>query len=324
MVDVLDLLRNHPEGLPIDRVAAELGVAREVLDTDLAEFYATDVGALTTLGFDVPPIEFLTAPADADADATGEPGDEWDSIADADVVRLTRSNPFEIVGLDYFRADVLGVLFRAASALTAIEPDNAVLAAAVTKMQRSLLGASGDVGGGDSDSAALLRDAVATQHKVAITYQRQWYPGVFDRVIEPYRVIETRRGFEVDAGPLDEGGEIRTYLLSGVRRCEVLDKTFVRPDDVDAAIERARATRIVKFVVPVERREVVERFAESTRAGGADEMIEIEAEVLPPYGDRVGLMLLLAGPDAFVVDAPDLEDSGAAMARRLLDLHGLV
>jgi len=136
-------------------------------------------------------------------------------------------------------------------------------------------------------------------------------------------VVSTRRGFEVDAGPPDSEGDIRTFLVSGIRGIDVLEDTFERPADVDALVERSRRTTRVHVVVPRDLLWVVSRFAERTTVVRADDDLAVEAEVLPPVADRVGLMLTIAGPDAFVVSPASLADAGARTAARLLEHHGL-
>jgi proteasome accessory factor C len=76
-------------------------------------------------------------------------------------------------------------------------------------------------------------------------------------------------------------------------------------------------------VVPRELFWAVERFAERVSVSRADEDLEVVADVLPPLADRVGLVLVVAGPDAFVVEPADLADAGAQTARRLLAHHRL-
>jgi proteasome accessory factor C len=104
---------------------------------------------------------------------------------------------------------------------------------------------------------------------------------------------------------------------------QVLDATFEPPPDVQQRIQAARATLPVRLVVPRERAWVVDRFAESVRVTQADDDLELVADVLPPVVERVGLMLTLAGPQAFVVEPADLHDAGARTARLLLDHHSL-
>jgi proteasome accessory factor C len=238
-------------------------------------------------------------------------------------VRLTSNAPLAELGLEYLSADVLGPVYRAAIDLAAVEPDNTVLRDALDRLSATLMEGvdSGETYGGPV--AAQLRRAVRDRRRVRIVYARVWRPGVGERVIEPYRVVGTRRGFEVDAGPPDDDGSLRTFLVSGIRTLDLMDETFDVPADVDDLIDAARQVVEVRLVVPRERSWVVERFAESVVVTRADDDLEMLAEVLPPVPDRVGLMLTLAGPDAFVVEPAALRHAGADTARALLAHHGL-
>jgi proteasome accessory factor C len=309
---VFGLLLSHPEGLSMDQLALASGLTVRELRSDFEVFMNRDVPVSTDIALTQGiGLEFL-----------GETGEEALST-DAARVRLTSDAPLTELGLEYFSADVIGPLYRAARDLAATEPDNAVLAEAVRRLEDTLMtGIDGGVPYG-GPIAATLRDAAARRLRVRIDYWRAWRPGRSTRLIDPYRVVSTRRGFEVDAGPLDEHGAIRTFLVSGIRSVEVTDETFERPDDVDGRIAASRATTEVSVVVPRDLVWVVGRFAESTRVVRADEDVQVVASVLPPVPDRVGLMLTIAGPQAFVVSPESLRDAGPAHARRLLDHHGL-
>jgi hypothetical protein len=64
---------------------------------------------------------------------------------------------------------------------------------------------------------------------------------------------------------------------------------------------------------------VVERHAESAEVFDEDEeSVKLRASVLPPVSRRVGLVLFIVGPDAFVTEPANLRDAGRAMARELL------
>lgn len=309
---VFGILLHHPAGLSVQALSDEASMTVAELRADLSVFMNRDVPvgndlALTEgLG-----VEFLSAS-----------GEETVST-EAAWIRLTSSAPLAELGLEYFTAEVLGPLYRAASDLSALEPDNAVLAEAVSRLRSTLL--TGIDGGPEYGGpiAAQLRQAATQRRRVRIEYWRAWRPGVTTRVIEPYRVVSTRRGFEVDAGPLDDAGDIRTFLVRGIREADVLDEPFERPDDVEARIEASRTLTEVRLVVPRDMAWVVSRFAERTTLTQADDDLEIVAHVLPPVADRVGLMMTIAGPDAFVVDPPDLQDAAPATARRLLAQHDL-
>jgi predicted DNA-binding transcriptional regulator YafY len=310
---VFGILLHHPDGLTLDDLAQELGFGADELRSDLVVFMNRDLPAdldwalLRGVG-----IEFIG------------PGGEEAESRDAEQVRLTSDAPLAELGLEYFSADVLGPLYRAATDLLAVEPDNQTLRSALARLTETLLAGVDDARPFGGEQAAQLRGAVRDRRRVRIVYWRAWRPGVGERVIEPYRVVSTRRGFEVDAGPLDSTGAIRTFLVSGIADLEVLDQTFQRPDDVAQRIEESRRTTPVRVVVPREASWVVERFAERvTIARGDDEALEVVADVLPPVRERVGLMATLAGPAAFVVEPAELTAAAAETAQALLAHHGL-
>jgi proteasome accessory factor C len=306
-------LLHHPGGLPLATLAAQVGVSEKELREELLTFFAADAtGGTERLQRDVC-LEFTTAEGDDDIDP-----------ADADVVRLLSPNPLGELGLQYLPAAEFGRLLRAALEVRALEPDNADLGAAIERLTASLLGGAEAAPPEGGEVAAVLREAARTSHRVRLRYTRTWHPGVVDRVIEPYRVLTTRRGFECDAGPLDEDGAIRSYLVTGISEVEVLDETFERPDDVADRLERARRAVTVSVVVPHRSSWVVEQLAERVRVVRSDDDdLQLEADVLPPVADRVGLMLVVAGPDAFVTDPAGLTAAGRDTARALLEHHGL-
>jgi len=312
----LRLLRLHPEGLPIASVADELGVAEAALREELEVFFLTDVVDSGAVGLRSCALEFLAAGPDgamAEAD-----------LDRAQVVRLTDDSPFEELGVAFLSAADLGVLYRAAAELAALEPGNAPLASALERLGASVLGGVEGRGGAFADVAADLRRAASEQRQVRLRYARAWQPGVVERVVEPWRVVSTRRGYEVDAGPLDERGDLRTYLVSGVREHELLDQRFTRPADADDRIAATRRPVAVRVVVPADKVWVVERFVETVEVEQQDEEgAQLLLQVLPPLRERVGLLLAVAGPEAFVVSPPELRDADAETARRLLAHHGL-
>lgn len=312
----LRLLRLHPDGLPIARLAADLDVREDRLREELEVFFLADVVDSGAVGLRSCALEFLAPGPDgalADAD-----------LAEAQVVRLTDDSPFDELGVAFLSAAELAVLYRAASELSSLEPDNEVLASAVARLGDSVLGGVEGRGGFKQDVAADLRRAATARQRVRLTYARAWHPGVVERVVEPWRVVSTRRGYEVDAGPVDPEGRLRTYLVSGIRAHEVLEETFERPADADERIGAARRPVPVRLVVPADRVWVVERFAEQVTVEQADEEgTQLVAEVLEPVRERVGLVLTVAGSGAFVVDPPELRDADRETAQRLLDHHGL-
>jgi proteasome accessory factor C len=144
-----------------------------------------------------------------------------------------------------------------------------------------------------------------------------------ERVIAPYRLTHTRRGWEVDAG-VEGSGDVRTYLISGIQSLETLDDTFVKPSNIDARIEANRTVRQVRMVVSYGMAWAIEAYAESAEVVDEDEEhLSVKAEILEPAAARVGLMMLSAGDphDTFVVDPPDLLDAARDLARDLLQHH---
>jgi predicted DNA-binding transcriptional regulator YafY len=312
LAQLFAILSHHPDGLPLDACAAELGIQVATLRADLGVFMNRDVPAEVA----------WSLPGGVGLEFTGPGGEEADS-ADAVHVRLTSNSPLTELGLEYVGADLLGPLYRAATDLLALEPDNDVLRQAVARLTETLMAGVDGTRPFGGELAAELRRAARERRQVRIVYARAWRPGVGERVIEPYRVVSTRRGFEVDAGPVDEAGDIRTFLVSGIRSLQVLEETFQRPPDVEALVARAREVTTVRLVVPREAAWVVDRFSEGVTVVRADEDLELVAEVLPPVRDRVGLILTVAGPEAFVVEPETLRDAGAQTAARLLAHHGL-
>ena len=110
--------------------------------------------------------------------------------------------------------------------------------------------------------SAEFHRAIHEHHRVRITYARAWEPGIIERVVEPYRLIRTRRGWELDAGPPDENGRIRTFLLNGVQAHAVLDESFDPPLDVQDLVRRHRKQVSVELVVPHDSRWAVDKYAE--------------------------------------------------------------
>jgi predicted DNA-binding transcriptional regulator YafY len=304
----LTVLELHPSGLPLAQLAAELGITTDALRETLLAYYVVDVAERAD--FKLPVIEFV-----------GSDGD--DDPASAEIVRVVSPDPERELGVKHLSAEQLGALHAAGRDLLALEPENHVLRSAMQAFETSLwpVEASGraDVG---AEIAADLNRAAQQHLRVRIVYARAWQPGESDRIIEPYRVLRTRRGWEVDAGPVDGAGRIRTYLVSGIREISVLNETFERPEDVDGLIATQRTSASVELVVPQAGRWAVERFAEAVKLLDDDEeSVKIRAALLPPVDQRVGLILISCGPDAFVTTPQDVLDAGASVALTLLNHH---
>ena len=307
----LGILELHPDGLPVADLAADLGVDPDDLREVVLAYYRADLVELGSFG--QPVVEFY---------APGADDDEVDPST-AQWVRVVSPDPEQELGVDHLGAEQLGRLYAAGHDLLALEPDNAVLRSALDAFRHALLPAEGDSAAGwRATTAQSLYRAAQEHRRVRITYARQWRPGSGDREIEPYRVVRTRRGWEVDAGPADDVARVRTYLVSGISSCEVLTETFEPPDDLDDLLVAQRAPVSVELVVPQDRRWAVDRYAERvTVLDDDEESVKLRADLLPPVEQRLGLLLLCCGPDAFVMAPAELETAGEAMAGRLLEHH---
>lgn len=315
---VMAILSGHPNGLPLDAVAQELGVTESVLRREILDYYATDLSAELLLGLNrADTIEFLAADG-ADADPQLAP-----------VIRAVSDRPEAELGIEYVRADELVALYEAARALAELEPANAAVREAIDVLAATFLaGTQQDVGRSAPDdesegTAAILRDAVDQRRVVGIEYSRAWRPGVGTRLIHPYALRRGPRGWEVDAGPLVDG-KARTYIVDRIRGAHLLPDTFERPAGIDEILAAERTEVVVELSLPQRTQWVVDRFAETTAVLTSDaDDLTVRAGFLPPVEERVGLILIVAGPDAFVVAPRRFESAGSDLAQRLLAHHGL-
>jgi proteasome accessory factor C len=317
----LSILELHPQGLPLADLAAELGVEAADLREVFMAYYLADLVALGSLS--LPIVEFVGPGADwTDEGDVGDPagarapaGPEW--------VRVLAPDPEHELGVDHLTAEQLGAVYRAGTDLLALEPDNETLAAALEAFAIALEPA--DTGGDErrgATTAQLMHRAAEDRRRVDITYSRQWHPGTTTRSIEPYRVVRTRRGWEVDAGPPDDLAAVRTYLVSGIVEARPTDETFALPGDLDELLAANRRAETVELVVPQDSRWAVDRFAESSEVLADDEDdVALRAQLLPPLAQRLGLLLLCTSPDAFVTAPEALRDVGVEAARTLLAHH---
>lgn len=308
---VFEVLAARPEGMSLAELGAAVDVEPGELHTDLLAFYTADVNP-RLFGLSMPAaIEFFSA----------DTGDEVDPNV-ADWVRLTDDRPAEAIGVEHVDAGELALVYTAAVALAETEPDNADLAAAIDALTDAVGVDESPEGRAPNDFVSRLRDAVESRHRVRIEYSRAWKEGVIERVIEPYRLIRTRRGWEVDSGPADDQGRLRTYLVVHIRTLDVLDETFVRPADVDARLAAQRTTRRVRVQIPHDARWAADFHAEQVHVVEQDETdVVLDLDLLPPVDRRLGLLLLAAGLDSAVLDPQGLVRAGPDLARVLLAHH---
>ena len=308
---VFERLAAHPDGLPLADLAADLDVPVAELRDDLLAFYTADVSSDWLLGLTRPDVlEFL-----------GADGDDVDPN-EAEVVRFVEETGE--LGVEYVDAAELALVHTAALALLDMEPDNADLASAIEALTETMLGVPGDLPQAPdwNRSLPLLQEARESRRAARIVYSRAWSPGVSEREIEPYSLVQTRRGWEVDAGPPDAHGRLRTYLLSNIREVRLLDRTFDVPADLPALLDAQRTTTTVRVLLPQDARWAADFYAERVRFVSDDEQeVVVDVDLLPPLERRVGMLLLAAGPTAFVVEPAELQDAGVVLAEELLVHH---
>lgn len=308
---VFELLAAHPDGLSVADLAGQLGIPGEELREDLLAFFCADTGGL--LGLSRPPVlEFV-----------GTDGDDEDP-ATAEVVRIVDERPAEELGVEYVDAGELALVFTAARAMLDIDPGDSDLAGAVAVLTETMFGTDTEPAQARTWELPLepLQDAVQQHRTAHIVYSRSWLPGVVERDIDPYRLVQTRRGWEVDAGPPDEQGRLRTYLLSNVRSVRLGDASFEPPADLGRRLAGQRQTATVQVRVPHTGRWAADMYAEEVTVVGEDESsVTLELAMLPPVAQRVGLLILAAGDDTVVIDDPALLQASLRLADELLAHH---
>lgn len=309
---VFERLTRQPEGVSLESLAAEFDLTVAELREDLLAFYTADVGADWLLGLGRPEVLEFLGPDGLSED----PGT-------AEVVRIVTERPADL-GVEYVDAGELGLVYTAALALLDIEPDNADLGEAIDVLAETMFGEASGVPDVRAWNRLLpaLQKAQRDRKAVRIVYSRAWEHGVSEREIEPYRLVQTRRGWEVDAGPVDEKGLLRTYLLSNIRSVEPVERSFAVPDDLAARLAAQRRTTTVQVLLPQSARWVADFYAEKvTNVSDDEESVVVDLELLPPLDRRVGMLLLAAGPEAFVMHPRELETAGVVLAEELLFHH---
>ena len=310
-------LAQEPDGMPLAELAAEFDVPVQEMREDLLAFYTADLSTFL-LGLARPEVvEFL-----------GADGDIEDPNA-AEVVRIVAEQPADL-GVEYVDAGELGLVYAAALALLDTQPDDAELGGAIDALAETMFGDSRAREAADPPGVPewnhllpTLQAAQRERRTLRIVYSRAWEQGVTEREIAPYRLVQTRRGWEVDAGPPDEQGRLRTYLLSNIRSASDAGGTFELPGGLADMLAAHRETTTVRIVLPQSARWVADFYAERVTNVSDDETdVEVDVELLPPLERRVGMILLAAGPDAFVVSPRELESAGVVLAEELLLHHG--
>ena len=130
-----------------------------------------------------------------------------------------------------------------------LDPTDEVLIAAVTKLHEALLPGLHIV----PDGAPAARRSAGRDHcssAAAANVRALWSPVIEEKIVQPYSLIRTRRRWEADAAPGDERSDLRTYLLSNVRRLEVLPEVFDPAPDLPSLITEHRTETPVTLRVP--------------------------------------------------------------------------
>jgi proteasome accessory factor C len=310
---VVHALEEHGP-LPIDRLGAMLGVPVAEARAQLAAFDDVDT---TELRLD--PM-FMITPAGGWPEDPDVPDPD---PADTDIVAFSPSVAGRDLGLAHVDAGTLGPLLAAADQLRTLEPGNLPLASAVDTLRTALLAGVTGHAAYRTRTAAVFQHAATTRRAVRITYASVWTPKVTTRTIHPYRVVSTRRGYEIDAGPLDDDGRPRTFLITGIRDHHLLDETFDIPPEAAAAIEANRTLTPVTGVAPHRSMWAVRHWAERVDQAHSDtDDVAFTAWLLPPVPQRVALICLAGGPGIDINDNT-LAAAAPAMATELLHHHDL-
>ncbi|WP_157987490.1 helix-turn-helix transcriptional regulator [Jiangella endophytica] len=310
----LRILTMHPDGIPLRRLAAELDVDEPTLRGELVAFYCADSAAFDPGPLRQVRIEFLNA------------GGETDDVdpAVAEVVRASADHPAAEIGVQHTSPAELAHIYRAGQALLSLEPENDALDGALRALGDTLLQGIRPVDDHwKAELAGLLVRAIEQRRWVRVEYTPVWREDGLAHRIAPYRLLRTRRGWECDAGMSTDGRVVGSFLLTGIREATMLDETFERPPEVDDRLAGTRFEQQVELVVPQDARWAVDRFTEGSELLDEDaESAKLRVRLLPPVERRLGILLLAAGPLAFVTHPPALADAGRALARELLVHHG--
>lgn len=306
---LLDILYYHPEGMRFAELAAEAGRSEADVRETLKTYYLTDLADyLPDLVARPDVLEFWNDQREEVADASS-----------ATAVRLTTTTPGRELGVANLSLSDLARLYRLATDAMALHPDDRVLASAVRKLGDGVLPGLRII---ESDPWRWLDDlrlAVREHRRVAVRYARAWEPTIEDGVIEPYGLLRTLRGWEIDAAPGDERSILRTYLLQNLRSVTVLPETFDPPQDRNALIIQHRTELAVVLEVPHFAAWAVDSYAERVELiTDLPDVARLRVFVLQPYRRRIGLMLVAGGPRARVIEPVGLRGVGAEVAGAML------
>lgn len=309
---MLQVLYYHPRGMRFDTLAAEVGRRERDVRETLRAYHLTDLAHY---------LPDLVARPDILEFFGGDPDDDGDALR-APKVRLVGADPGQELGIAYISLTALARYYRIASDAVTLDPDNVVLASSLSKLHEALFPSLQVVPAEPWQQLAELRSAIAARQQVRLTYARFWSPVIEEKIIEPYWLIRTRRGWELDAAPGDGLSDLRTYLLSNVREMEILDSSFAPPADLAAMITKHRTETAVVLEVPHDTRWAVDKYAERVELiTDSPDRAVLRVHLLQPVRLRVGMMLVAGGPTARVREPVHLQTAGAEVAAQMLSRY---
>lgn len=309
--ELFTVLAAYPDGLPVNELAARFDVAPDVLREDLFTYLDLESWGWMHDIFRLPAVEFVHA------SSVGS------DTEDATVVRLVGDSSSGL-GAEHLGAGDLALLYTAGTALLDTHPDDPHLAAALGVIAETMYGEP-TVAPRVGDWNQLLdplRRGMQERRRVEIVYSRAWSPGVSTRTVEPLRLVQTRRGWEVDAGPVAQDGSLRTFLLSNVRSAVLLDEPFEPPEGAGRLLERQRSTSTVRMELAQEARWAADMYAEKVHVvEDGEEVFVADLDLLPPVGQRVGLLMLASGPTTRVLAPTSVLPTACGVIEELLHHH---
>ena len=180
------------------------------------------------------------------------------------------------------------------------------------------------------DMLDVVRSAAARRQTVRMRYYAASTNEVTERDVDPYLVYLTDGQWYVTGYDHLRDATDRRFRVDGIIELEVTDRVFEPPADEviapDEAFTPGAATRSVTVRVPSSGRWVLEALANAEVVDGSDDdsgggsgHIDV---VLPVNGEAwLAQLLLRLGPEAEVLDPPDLREAGRDLARRLLAMY---
>jgi len=330
-LDALEVLSVYRGGLSLKLLADTLDVPPPQLRETLAAYdrgrdVGANVDAVLVFYTEAPPKSFGNEgdkEAWLDRHTSGADDAEWVQLGGT--CRAQDTDPFDVLLSPVQIADLISF----GENLSELEPHNQVLRAGLHRLKRRWFpdALSSRSSLSRSPYLALLRKSSDELRRVEITYANEWNPASKKRIIEPWQVRRTKRGFEVDAGPVHPDGSIRTFLLRNIEGVRVLDETFEVPGNFRDLINANRVTITARVGIPRSAERSYEALAESIVKINDDhtsDVLLLDVELAQPYEPRLAVLLLRAGPKAVVYQPADMRNIAAHRAQQLLSHHGLL